>query len=95
MTTMKEIGELVELMQSYLRGSNSMDDCAEWLAGVDWDDPDLTKDEMETLGGFVLVLTEISEGLRDEAEFREDAAALVAARSDRNSGSYTRKRAVG
>ena len=82
---MKEMGELVQLMQSYLRGASSMDDCADWLAGVDWDDPKLTKGDMETVGGFVLVLTEISEGLREEAEFRQDAANFVAAKSDRDS----------
>lgn len=75
------MGELVQLMQSYLRGASTMDDCADWLAGIDWDDPDLTKDEMETLGGFVLVLTEISEGLREEPEFRQDVVNFVAARN--------------
>ena len=81
----KEMGELVQLMQSYLRGASSMDECADWLAGVDWDDPELTKGDMETVGGFVLVLTEISEGLREEAEFRQDAANFVAAKSDGDS----------
>ena len=77
---MQEMGELVQLMQSYLRGASTIDDCAEWLAGVDWDDPELTEDETEALGGFVLVLTEISDGIRDESEFKEDVRQFVASR---------------
>ena len=92
---MKEMGELVQLMQSYLRGASSMDDCADWLAGVDWDDPELTKDDMETVGGFVLVLTEIFEGLREEAEFRQDAASFVAAKSDEDSKAFVPERITG
>ena len=92
---MKEMGELVQLMQSYLRGASSMDDCADWLAGVDWDDPELTKGDMETVGGFVLVLTEISEGLREEAEFRQDAANFVAAKGDGDSKAVVRERITG
>ena len=68
-------------MQSYLRGASTMDDCADWLSGVNWDDPELTKDQIETLGGFVLVLTEISEGLREEPEFRREVANFVATRT--------------
>ena len=92
---MKEMSELVELMEAYLRDAGSMDDCADWLAGVDWDDSKLTRGESETLGGFVLVLTEISEGLRDEAEFRRDAAEFVAARTGRGPKAGVPQRVTG
>ena len=92
---MKEMGELVQLMQSYVRGASSMEDCADWLAGVDWDDPELTKGDMEIVGGFVLVLTEISEGIREEAEFRQDAANFVAAKSDGDSETVVPERITG
>ena len=62
--------------------SIGLGECVEWLASVDWDDPDLTPEERESLGQFELLLTEIAEGLREESEFREAAAGFVAARTD-------------
>ena len=72
------MNELVEILQTYLDGSQSLRNCAAWLAGVDWDDPTLTQEERERLGQFDLLSTEIAEGMREEKEFREAAARLVA-----------------
>ena len=71
------MNELVEVLQTYLDGSQSLRNCAKWLAGVDWDDPGLTLEERECLGQFDLLSTEIAEGIREEQEFREAAARVV------------------
>ncbi len=72
------MNELVEILQTYLDGSQSLRNCAAWLAGVDWDDLALTQEERERLGLFDLLSTEIAEGMREEKEFREAAARVVA-----------------
>ena len=71
--------EVVQVLQAYLTRSLSFGECRDWLASVDWDDPALTKDDRESLGELELLLTEIGEGLRGEAEFWEAAARIVAA----------------
>ena len=71
--------EVVQVLQSYLMRSLSFGECRDWLASIDWDDPALTKDDWETLGELELILTEIGEGLREEPEFWEVAARVVAA----------------
>ena len=75
------MNELIKLLQYYLTSSISLVECAEWLASVDWDDPELTGDERDALGLFELLITEISEGLREEYEFRREAALLLAAKT--------------
>ena len=79
---MTVMNDLVQVLQGYLMSSASLKDCAEWLAGADWDDPALTDEEKEALGLFELLLTDIAEGLRPESEFRDEASAFVAARPD-------------
>ncbi len=76
------MNELVRLLEGYLMSSTGLGECAEWLAGVDWDDPALTQEERESLGQFELLLTEIAEGLREESEFRESADDFVSYRTD-------------
>lgn len=73
--------ELLQILQGYLMGSRGLGECAEWLAGVDWDDPDLTVQQKEGLGLFELLLTDIAEGLREEVEFWEAASEYVAAKT--------------
>ena len=72
------MNELIRLLQDYLTSSTSLAECAEWLAGVDWNDPELTEDEREAFGLFELLVTEISEGLREENDLREEAARFIA-----------------
>ena len=74
--------EVVQVLQSYLMRTLSFGECRDWLASIDWDDPALTKDDWEALGELELILTEIGEGLRQEAEFWEAAARVVAANTD-------------
>ena len=76
------MNDLLQILQAYLRGAKGLGDCAEWLAGVDWDDPDLTLEQKETLGLFELLLTEVAEGLRGEREFWEAASEFVAPKTD-------------
>lgn len=75
------MNELIKMLQSYLMGASGLGECAAWLAGVDWDDPDLTDAEKESVGLFELLITEVAEGLRKEREFWEAAAELVADKS--------------
>lgn len=79
----KSMKELVQILAGYLEGTRGLEECAEWLAGVDWDDPELTSGEKETLGLFELLVTEVAEGLRDEKEFRKEASRFVASNSPR------------
>ena len=70
--------ELVQLLQDYLLGAKGLGECAEWLAGVDWDDPNLTGEEKDLLGLFELLITDVAEGLREEREFWEEASQFIA-----------------
>ena len=70
--------ELVQILQSYLISAKTLEECAEWLAGVDWDDPDFTPEAKEPVGMFELLAVDIFEGLRDEGEFREASANFIA-----------------
>ena len=72
------MNELTEILQSYLAGSLSLAGWVEWLARVDWEDPGLTQEERDCLGQFELLSTEISDGIREEREFGEAAAQVVA-----------------
>lgn len=74
--------DLLQMLQAYVMESKGLGECAEWLASVDWDDPDLTPEQKEDLGLFELLVTEIAEGLREEQEFWEAASEYVGARTD-------------
>ena len=75
--------ELAQILTDYLKGAKGLDDCAEWLAGVDWDNSALTDKEIEALGLFEALVTEVGEGLRDEKELRKEASQFVAANLSR------------
>ena len=64
------MNEIVALLQAYLESSANLESCAEWCAGVDWSDPELTVEEKETVGTLELLITEVAEGLREEEEVR-------------------------
>ena len=69
--------ELVNLLTAYLAGWKTIFDCAEWLAGVDWNEPDLSPENRGLLGRLELLATEVIEGLRTEDEFSQEAADIV------------------
>lgn len=75
------MGELVQMLEGYLMGARGLDECAEWLAGVDWDDPGLTQEKKDALAMFELLVTEVAEGLRGVQEFSQAASEFVARRS--------------
>jgi hypothetical protein len=77
------MNELLPVLQGYLKSSKNLRDCAEWLASVDWDDPELAEHEKKAIGLFELLATDISEGFRDESEFRDTAAKFVATSTDK------------
>lgn len=69
--------ELVDLLTAYLMGWKTIRDCAEWLAGMDWDDRGLDQDTLNMAGRLELLVTEVLEGLRPEDEFWQEASNLV------------------
>ncbi|MDE2938405.1 MAG: hypothetical protein OXR67_05750 [Chloroflexota bacterium] len=79
------MNELVDILKRYFEAAADLREIAEWLAGVDWDDPELTEDEREALGMLLLLVTEVSENMREEAELRTEASRFLA---DRSSPAY-------
>ena len=66
-------------MQDFLASKASLVDCAEWLAGVDWDDPDIApRMNKKLLACSELLVTEVAEEMRDEEELRQEAARFLA-----------------
>lgn len=70
--------ELVDLLAAYLSGWKTLRDCAEWLAGINWDDPKFDPRDRNLAGRLELLVTEVAEGLRPVADFDEEAATIVA-----------------
>lgn len=75
------MGDLAQILADYLKGAKELCECAEWLAGVDWDDPDLTEEEKDSFGLFELLFTDVAEGLRDEQELQVAASSFLASGS--------------
>ncbi len=73
--------ELVNILERYLKSAADLREIAGWLAGVDWDDPELTAEETSALGLLLLLVTEVAEGMRDEAELRTEAERFLANRT--------------
>lgn len=69
--------EFLDLLSEYVRGTQPLTTLAEWLAGVNWDYPKLTKEEQEVFGLFELLTTDVSEGLRAEEELISEAVGLL------------------
>ena len=76
--------DMLNVLESYLLGWMSLDDCYEWLAGISWDDPNVTDDPQfkDALGRMELLATEAVEGLRPTSEFEQLAVQLVTSGSD-------------
>ncbi|MDE2843783.1 MAG: hypothetical protein OXN21_10435 [Chloroflexota bacterium] len=75
------MNELIRLLQDFLASNASLAECAEWLAGVDWSDPEMTEDEQEAYGLFELMVTEVAEEIRDETEFRTEVQRFLSERT--------------
>ena len=69
--------EFLGLLAKYVSGEQPFSVVEEWLAGVDWDDPNLTQENKEIFGFFELLTTEVSEGLRDQQELIGEAITLL------------------
>lgn len=87
--------ELRNLLSSYLLGWKTIRDCSEWLAGLDFADPQLDQETRDLAGRLELIATEIAEGLRPEEEFWQEAAAFVAKETGFVYNIYTLPRSVG
>ena len=70
--------QIIDLLTAYLMGWKTVRDCAEWIAGVDWNNDNLDEQTATLVGDIELLTTEVSEGLRPEAEFLAEASRLVA-----------------
>ncbi|MCP4608963.1 MAG: hypothetical protein GY845_09650 [Planctomycetes bacterium] len=70
--------DILNLMTSYLRGWRTLADCAEWLAGIDWEDIKSAPELEEITGQMELLITEVSEEMRPEAEFWQFCSNIVA-----------------
>ena len=70
--------EFLDLLGEYVRGAQPFSALGRWLAGVDWDDPDLTEEEQEVFGLVELLTTDVSEGFREEEELISEAIAVIA-----------------
>ena len=70
--------ELINLLTAYLAGWKTALDCAEWLAGVAWEDLSDDSESKATFGELELLVTEVAEGLLEEAAFSEAASDIVA-----------------
>ena len=69
--------EFLDVLTKYVNGERTCSAVEEWLAGVDWNDPDLTQESKEAYGLLELLATEVSEGLRDEDELVREAKSLL------------------
>ena len=69
--------DFLDLLARCVSGEQPFSVVEEWLAGIDWDDPDLTPDEKETFGLFELLTTEVSEEMRDQQELLSEATTLL------------------
>ena len=69
---------IIDLLTAYLMGWKTVRDCAEWIAGIDWNDASLDGATKELVGKIELLVTEVLEGLRPEAELWAEASKLVA-----------------
>lgn len=70
--------EISNLLTSYLMGWKTLYDLVEWLAGIEWDNPEIDPNMLELMGRLELLATEAVEGLRSEADFWKEAAEFVA-----------------
>ena len=74
--------EFADLLTSYLMRWKTLYDCEEWLAGIDWENPDLDSESLKVAGLLELLATEVAEGLRSEADFRSEAARFIRSKVD-------------
>lgn len=69
---------LSNLLSSYLLGQKSLLECAEWFSTIDWGSIDVESELARKLGKLQVICTEVSEGLRQEAEFLKVASEVLA-----------------
>jgi len=63
--------ELIDLSTAYLMGWKTLRDCAEWLAGIDWNDVGLKPETLDVVGRMELLATEVMEFWQEAAKFVE------------------------
>ena len=71
------MNEFLDVLTECVNGDRPLSDVGEWLAGVDWDDPNLTPERKEVFGLFEVLAIEVSEGLRDRSELLNEASTLL------------------
>jgi len=68
---------LSNLLSSYLLGQKSLLECVEWFSTIDWGNINVESETARKLGKLQVVCTEVSEGLRQEAEFLKEASEVL------------------
>lgn len=81
------IAELVNIAIEYLDRRKTISDVSEWLTCIDWDEGILDSESKKVLGRFELLITEINEGLRPEAELMQEVSDFVMRKISITSGS--------
>jgi hypothetical protein len=69
--------ELINIATEYSMGWKTIADVSEWLASINWDEGHLDNEMQELLGSLELLVTEVLEGLRPEAEFSQHISTLL------------------
>ncbi len=68
---------LSNLLSAYLLGQKSFLECTEWFSTIDWGSIDITSKLAQRIGKLQLISTEVSEGLRLESEFEQEASETI------------------
>lgn len=69
--------ELINIATEYSMGWKTIADVSAWLASINWDEGQLDDEMQELLGSMELLVTEVLEGLRSEADFSDHVATLL------------------
>ncbi len=77
MTNDAMLNEFKALLLSYIQREAEVAEIAAWLAAVNWDKGELVDDEARLYSEFELLVTDITEDLRDEEDLREAARKVL------------------
>ncbi|MCJ7515672.1 MAG: hypothetical protein MUO89_06875 [Dehalococcoidia bacterium] len=64
--------DLLRMANEYLLGWKTLQDFAEWLASVNWDEGNISDENKEVLSKLEILTTEILEELRPEEDLKQE-----------------------
>lgn len=68
---------LLKISNEYLLGWETLRGFSKWLAGINWDEGNISNEDKEALGKFEVLTTEIIENLRPEEDFSREVLEFV------------------